>query len=395
MRPSAREILVPTSSANAKEILVTANSATSIRIEAREQLVSCSEERGTDDSPSLVVDRQIFKTLSAAAAKSPRRHLDELSRTVWGALAAGRITENDAQRLAEQIEDRRGSKAARLARTSAKHGLTGQELERFDGAVRFMEWKCPPRSRLWWTTVSKDSSRATIADVQKRTTRLQRRHGLPPYNVTAFETRGGLHAHIAFIGNRDIAQRLQCSASFGALIKVAPISDAVGLTKGYLAKERTSQAGYGREHRLGGRLRGSHRLDGGGDRVRLSRELERDAVEAGYVGSWQHTNARRSAERKPYRLRRLRTKKALRIAGQLPLLPEIERPVSRLREFGAGFVPPAVAVEMEFRRRRLGLSQRQYAAMLGISQGQLANALRGHDPISAFAVNRAREIRST
>jgi hypothetical protein len=33
--------------------------------------------------------------------------------------------------------------------------------------------------------------------------------------------------------------------------------------------------------------------------------------------------------------------------------------------------------------------------MLGISQGQLANALRGHDPISAFAVNRAREIRPT
>ena len=394
MRPSAREILVPTSSADAKEILVPANSATSIRIEAREQLVSCSEERGADDSPSLVVDRQFFKTLSAAAAKSERRHLDELSRTVWGALAAGRITEDDAQRLAEQIEDRRGSKAAMLARTSAKHGLTGQELERFDGAVRFMEWKCPRRSRLWWATVSKGSSRALIADVQKRTARLQNLHGLPPYNATAFETRGGLHAHLAFIGNRDIAERLG-SASFGALIEVAPISDAAGMTRGYLAKERTPQAGYRRQHMLGGRIRGSHQLDGGGDRVRLSRELERDAVDAGYVERWQHTNARRSAERKPYRLRRLSAKKAPRVAGQLALLPEIERPVSRLREFGAGFVPPAVAVEIEFRRRRLGLSQRQYASMLGVSQGQYANALRGHDPISAFAVNRAREIRPT
>jgi hypothetical protein len=258
--------------------------------------------------------------------------------------------------------------------------------------VRFMEWKCPPRSRLWWLTVNKDSSRALIADVQKRTTRLQSLHRLPPYNATVLETRGGLHAHVVFIGNRDIAKRLQ-SASFGTSIKVAGISDVAGITRGYLAKERTPQAGYGRQHLLGGRLRGSHRLEGGGDRVRLSRELERDAIDAGYVEPWQHTNARRSAGRKPYRLRRLCAKKAPTVAGQLALLPEIEKPVSRLHAFGAGLMPPAVALEMEFRRRQLGLSQRQYAAMLGISQGQLANALRGHDPISAFAVNRAREIR--
>jgi hypothetical protein len=43
---------------------------------------------------------------------------------------------------------------------------------------------------------------------------------------------------------------------------------------------------------------------------------------------WQHTNARRSAERNAYRLRRLYPRKALRLAGQLPLLPGIcsERP---------------------------------------------------------------------
>ena len=34
--------------------------------------------------------------------------------------------------------------------------------------------------------------------------------------------------------------------------------------------------------------------------MRLSRELERDAIEAGYVEPWQHTNARRSAVRKAY-----------------------------------------------------------------------------------------------
>jgi hypothetical protein len=392
MRTAPREILVPENAATAPEVLVPGSSATPDEFAARKQPISSSEESSALNGLSLRVDRQLFETLSAAAANSPRKNLDGLSRTVWQACACGRITESDAQRLAEQIEARRG---ATPARTAAKHGLTGKELERFDGAVRFMEWKCPPRSRLWWATVNKDTGRALIADVQKRTTRLQNLHSLPPYNATAFETRGGLHAHVAFIGNSDIARRLQSSASFGALIKVAPIRDTVGVTRGYLAKERTPQAGYRRGHLLGGRLRGSHQLDGGGDRVRLSRELERDAIEAGYIEPWQHTNARRSAKRKPYRLRRLCARKAPAVAGQLPLLPEIERPVSRLRDFGGGFVPPAVAVEIEFRRRRLGLSQRQYAAMLGVSQGQLANALRGHDPISAFAVNRAREIRPT
>jgi hypothetical protein len=57
-------------------------------------------------------------------------------------------------------------------------------------------------------------------------------------------------------------------------------------------------------HILGGRIKGSHRLEGGGDRVRLSCELERDAIEAGYVEPWRHTNARRSAVRKPYSPRR-------------------------------------------------------------------------------------------
>jgi hypothetical protein len=95
-----------------------------------------------------------------------------------------------------------------------------------------------------------------------------------------------------------------------------------------------------------------------GDRVRLSRELERDAVEAGYVEAWQHTNARRSAERRAYRLRRLFPRKAPRLAGQILLpLPEITRPVSRLRDFGGGLMPASVAREIKFRYQQRGLSQ--------------------------------------
>src|SRR5262249_50759521 len=110
---------------------------------------------------------------------------------------------------------------------------------------------------------------------------------------------------------------------------------------------------------------------------------------------WQHTNARRAVNRKCYRLRSTGPlARAPRPAGQLPLLPELERPVARLREFGGGFIPRAVAIEIEFRRRRLGLTQIELGGMIGRSQGQLANALRGHDPISGAAINRLRDVLS-
>src|SRR5262249_57209871 len=96
--------------------------------------------------------------------------------------------------------------------------------------------------------------------------------------VTTFETRGGLHAHIAFIGSRDIAERLKRSSAFGEFIQVDSVTDPGGLARKYLAKERTPQAGYRRHLVLG-------------DRVRLSRDLERGAISAGHVEPWQHTNA--------------------------------------------------------------------------------------------------------
>jgi hypothetical protein len=270
--------------------------------------------------------------------------------------------------------------------------VTGPELRRFSGAIHFIATRCRPRfNSIWWVTTDKATSRSVIAEIAKRITRLQRALNIFAYSATVFETRGGLHAHVAFIGTPDIAKRLESSA-FGGIIRVDRVSDPAGLASRYLSKERTPQAGYGRQHQLGGRLKGSHKLDGGGDRVRLSRDLERDALEARYVEPWQHTNAKRRSERKPYSLRRLSPRKAPRPAGQLSLLPEIERPVSRLHDFGGGFVPPAVAVEIEFLRRQHGWSQRQLGAKIGRSQGHMANALRGHDPISSLVVNRLREL---
>jgi hypothetical protein len=168
-----------------------------------------------------------------------------------------------------------------------------------------MELRCnSSRVGLWLATTNRATPRDVIAAIWKRITRLQGMHRVRCYSVITFESRGGLHAHIIFLGARDITRRLKHSARFSELLDIRPVTDPNGLTRKYLAKERTSQAGYGRERIFGGRIRGSHRLPGGGDRVRLSRELERDAIEAGYVELWQHTNAKRSVEEKPSRVRR-------------------------------------------------------------------------------------------
>jgi hypothetical protein len=191
----------------------------------------------------------------------------------------------------------RGWKWRGPKRTAASWGITGAELNRLSGAVDFMELHCKRGQRaLWWVTTDSNTPRSLIHDVWKRITRLQGENNFPQYSVAVFEGRGGVHAHLIFLGDHAIAQRLEASKQFGDVIDVGRVNDAEGLVRGYLAKERTPQAGYRREHVFGGRLNGSHRLEGGGDRVRLSRQLKRDAIDDGHVGPWQHTNAKR----KPY-----------------------------------------------------------------------------------------------
>jgi Helix-turn-helix len=294
--------------------------------------------------------------------------------------------------IVDRLEDAPSGAVASepLARTFKPHGVTGAEVKRFNGALHLMKKRVRVEGELWWLTTPKGSTRSEIAAIQKRITRLQGDHGLYCYSAWVFETKPALHAHIVFIGNPVIAAALKRSAVCRGC-NVDLVSDPDGLAKNYLSKERTPQAGYGRSD-LGGRIRGSHRIEGGGDRVRLSRELERDAIEAGLVKDWRHTNAKRSEERKERRLQRLYPKKAPRLSGQILLFPELEKPIARLHSFAQGYVPPAVAAEIEFRRKQRGMSQTQLAALMGRSQSQLAHALRGHDPISAVAVSRLRQI---
>ena len=78
MKPMAREILVPASSAVSPQILVPGDSAPLDEFEIREQSISRPEARGAGNDPSIVVDRQLFEILSTAVANSPLRNLHEL-----------------------------------------------------------------------------------------------------------------------------------------------------------------------------------------------------------------------------------------------------------------------------------------------------------------------------
>jgi hypothetical protein len=243
------------------EFLVPAKPRARKRFAAMKQTLSCSEQRADTDALSLVVDSPCYR-LSTTRTRS-----------------------------IDRLPTRR-----RLKRSTAAWGITGPELDRLDAALHFMKLHCQPRlSSLWWVTTDSPASRELIADVWKRITRLQSQYHLRPYSVAIFECSGGLHAHIIFIGTSKIARNLEASQQFGDVIHVRRVTDPYGLFQ-YLAKERTPQAGYRREHIFGGRRKGSHRLPGGGDRVRLSRQLERDAIEAGYVEPWQHKNAKRKLD---------------------------------------------------------------------------------------------------
>ena len=264
----------PAVSGDACEILVPAELRTKNRFAAIKQTVSHSEQGCRCGQHSLVVDR-VVDGVDRVTHRIPAQ--DQIQ-TTWKTKTRG---------------SKRQTWRWRPKRTVASWGITGSELNRLSGAVSFMKLH---QSTLWWVTTDHNTSRPLIHNVWKRITRLQGESGLPQYSVAVFEGRGGIHAHIIFIGIPDIARRLKASKQFGDVIDVGRVNDPDGLVRRYLAKERTPQAGYRREDVFGGRLNGSHRLEGGGDRVRLSRQLERDASELGHIQPWQHSNAKRKPE---------------------------------------------------------------------------------------------------
>lgn len=68
-----------------------------------------------------------------------------------------------------------------------------------------------------------------------------------------------------------------------------------------------------------------------------------------------------------------------------------EKPVSRLANYSHGVISAAVAQEVRWRLKRLGLTQEQLAASIGLSRPQLTNALQGRFGLAVWPAARLRE----
>ncbi len=276
-------------------------------------------------------------------------------------------------------------------RSVARHrnGMSTAERKRLAEAVHSM--RRGGRSLMWLTV---EAHGATEHEARQRSDRvksdfgqIQVRAGDKRYYVEVLEGEPTVHSHIIGAtpsGSKphEIVERLKQSRVYGDNLEGGPVTDAAGLVD-YLSKEATPQAHYA-ACRSFTRNKGPHKLgDGGGDRVRLSRQLDADLLRKGLV----------ERRRRTYRKHGLKPPPRALVEGetQLPLFPHLAKPVSRVHEFGHGTAPPAVALEIEFHRRRLGLTQTELARRAGISQPQLANVIAGRFGLAAWPAARLRE----
>lgn len=292
----------------------------------------------------------------------------------------------------------RGTQGPPRSVAEYRNGLSVVETRIASAALTFMSRHSP----LIWLPL--EAHAAGEVELRRLSDRLksdvgqmQRRAGGPRWTLEILEGTYAVHTNIVAptplgLAADDVIARLLASQTYGAGLQggAQPVSDLRGL-RNYLLKESTPQAwvAAGRSFR---RELGSHRLgEGGGDRLRLSRELENDMLEARLIEPRRRTYACRRLTSEKRRSAKLTNPKFNVIeGGQIALFPV--RPPCRLRDFAHGIMPRAVALEVEFHRKRLGLSQSQLAARVGIKQPQLSNVLRGHDRMAAWVVTRLRDV---
>ncbi len=187
-----------------------------------------------------------------------------------------------------------------LTQTTAPHGLTSAEIARANSAVKHM---LDGGHRLYYAVLGFPGLDFTRKDCEEFSrslknllTTAQRRAGIPRHWVELIEVEGGAHFNIIFPANREIVESLRKSEKFALctpfgkpILRIERAPTALNLVNVYLAKEATPQAKYALGAAIGKRRDGSHRLEGGGDRVRLSKALKADCSEAGRIEDWKRT----------------------------------------------------------------------------------------------------------
>jgi hypothetical protein len=182
-----------------------------------------------------------------------------------------------------------------------KHGLSGPELAREINALHFLETS---GLLCLWVVIGDElldlpnkQAREVLDDFKRRIVREQKKAGLPQYWLLVNECSGGFHTNIIFPAHSAMARKIRLWKTFQPYLKgkraIQKVYNFNRLGRFYLGKERAPFVKGG--GRCGRRLQGSHKLEGGGDRVRISDALRMDAIAAGIIEPWLQTNAKRIA----------------------------------------------------------------------------------------------------
>lgn len=242
-------------------------------------------------------------------------------------------------------------------------------------------------------------ARAVAAAFRARIVREQARANLPAVWLQVWEAASGLHANVVFAANPVIVAALRRSVTLKPYLRgenaLRECFDVDRLVGSYLTKERRPNVKGGSW--LGTRRKGQHRLgEGGGDRVSVSEALRAELVASGKVQPWKRTYVRRLPKAQPPAPE---PTPVVRLVVSNAVVPEPvqlsmfgDRPVSRLADYGGGIMSAAVAHEVEWHRRRLGMTQDRLAASIGISRPQLTNALHERFGLSRWAAARLRDF---
>jgi hypothetical protein len=281
-------------------------------------------------------------------------------------------------------------------RTAKPHGIDGPEYRRLSEGTHAIASRGPAIFVSLAGRSENDATRVLADKLKNHIRTFNRRNYAPAFWVEIWETKPGPHFHLIAAAPRRMREALCRSVNASRLLGdllATPVWSMTGLVPGYFREEATPQAwhGAGRNFR---RRKGSHRLPGGGDRVRLSPELAAELRLAGLLEPYRRTNARRAigtvdaaALDREYERARI----GLFYADELPLTavsagsraPPRKRSKAEQPSLPLNY-PPTVVDMLP----RLGMTHEAIAECLGLSRQQVTNVIGGRFGISRRAAQR-------
>ena len=270
-------------------------------------------------------------------------------------------------------------------KTAQPHGISTPERKRLVEAAHHMRRRYPRDCKFFVAELHGADRRAVSAlsrQLKSHIVTEQRRAGFEPYWVEVVECEPRPHANVVAPLPADAAERIGLSPAYEGHVHVQPVTDMAQLTQ-YLLKETTPQAAFKTGIR---RKHGSHALEGGGDRIRVSKALGAALLSEGRISPWTRSYAARA------------TTAAEMVKGAPEAAPAVHEAVSyeadvsgQLNLFDAATAPVVdICARLEAARQERGLSQREVAAVLGVRQPHFSNSvIRRHDRLSATVVRRA------